>query len=169
MQRWLQWEFWPARLFYIPIGLNYVRLGLKYRGFNLPTIANPGMLTGGLVGESKHAILQDLFDTSPDFTARSALIGRGRAGCADGAVRASLPRTPLQLPVVLKPNIAHRGSGFRLVRTPGGCARISRAASPAMWCCRNMPPGPCEIGIFYYRFPQEERGPHLRHHREGVS
>ena len=33
--------------FYIPVGLNYVRLGLKYRSFNLPTIANPGMLTGG--------------------------------------------------------------------------------------------------------------------------
>jgi len=23
VQRWLQWEFWPARIFYIPIGLNY--------------------------------------------------------------------------------------------------------------------------------------------------
>ena len=34
--RWLHWEFWPAWLFYLPVGANYLRLALKYRGFTLP-------------------------------------------------------------------------------------------------------------------------------------
>jgi len=156
-QRWLQWEFWPARLFYIPVGLNYVRLGLKYRGFNLPTISNPGMLTGGLVGESKQAILQDLFDTSPDFTARSALIGRGAPEARMALFEQLCREHHLTLPVVLKPNVAQRGSGFRLVRHAED-ARDYLARVTGEVVLQAYAPGPCEIGIFYYRFPHEKRG-----------
>ena len=157
MQRWLQWEFWPARLFYIPVGLNYVRLGFKYRGFNLPTISNPGMLTGGLVGESKQAILQDLFDTSPDFTARSALIERGAPEARMARFEQLCREHGLSLPLVLKPNVAQRGSGFKLVRQPDD-ARDYLARVSGEVVLQEYAPGPCEIGIFYYRFPEETRG-----------
>ena len=157
MQRWLQWEFWPARLFYIPVGVNYVRLGIKYRGFNLPTISNPGMLTGGLVGESKQAILEDLFETSPDFTARSALIGRGLANARMAAFEQLCREHRFALPVVLKPNVAQRGSGFRLVRHLED-ARDYLARVTGDVVLQEYAPGPCEIGIFYYRFPEETRG-----------
>jgi membrane protein DedA with SNARE-associated domain len=115
VQRWLKWEFWPARLFYFPIGLNYLRLGLKYGGFNLPTIANPGMYTGGLVGESKVATLQQLSLSSPNFTARSSLI---KAAVPDRMerLREICAEQQLTLPLVLKPDVAQRGSGFKLVR-----------------------------------------------------
>ena len=156
-QRWLQWEFWPASLFYIPIGLNYMRLGVKYGGFNLPTISNPGMLTGGLVGESKEAILQDLFRTSPVFTAKSALIGRGPIGERMAAFERLCAEHGFALPVVLKPNIAHRGSGFKLVRVPGD-AREYLSQVTGEIVLQEYAAGPCEAGIFYYRFPQEERG-----------
>ena len=68
-ERWRAWEFWPAWLFYIPVGANYLRLALKYRGFTLPTASNPGIFSGGFVGESKIATLRDLHTTSPEFTA----------------------------------------------------------------------------------------------------
>ena len=156
-QRWLKWEFWPARLFYIPVGVNYVRLGLKYRGFNLPTVSNPGMLTGGLVGESKQAILQDLFDTSPEFTARSALIERGVPEARMAAFERLCRAHGLALPVVLKPNIAQRGSGFKLVRRPDDARDyLSRVTGEVV--LQDYAPGPREIGVFYYRFPDEARG-----------
>ena len=157
MQRWLQWEFWPARLFYFPIGLHYAWLALKYRGINLPTIANPGMLTGGIVGESKDEILQDLFKTSADFTARSALIASGTPAERMAQFRRLCGVHGFELPVVLKPNIAHRGSGFRLARTPED-ARDYLAKVSGEVVLQEYAAGPCEIGIFYYRFPQEERG-----------
>ena len=157
LQRWLQWEFWPARLFYLPIGLNYVRLGLKYRGINLPTIANPGMLTGGIVGESKHAILQDLVQTSPEFTARSALITKTAPSERMEQFETLCREYRLELPVVLKPNIAHRGSGFRLVRALDDARDyLSQVSGDVV--LQEYAAGPCEAGIFYYRFPQEDRG-----------
>jgi hypothetical protein len=157
MQRWLQWEFWPANLFYIPIGLNYVRLAIKYRGLNLPTIANPGMLTGGIVGESKEEILRDLFQTSPAFTARAALIARGPADARMAQFERLCVEQGLSLPVVLKPNIAQRGSGFRLVRAPSDARDYLGQVSGEV-LLQEYAAGPCEVGIFYYRFPDQERG-----------
>jgi membrane protein DedA with SNARE-associated domain len=157
MQRWLQWEFWPANLFYIPIGLNYVRLAIKYRGLNLPTIANPGMLTGGIVGESKEEILRDLFQTSPAFTARAGLIARGSLDQRMAQFERLCAEHRLELPVVLKPNIAQRGSGFKLVRVPDD-ARDYLAQVSGDVLVQEYAAGPCEVGIFYYRFPDQERG-----------
>ncbi|MES2255645.1 MAG: VTT domain-containing protein [Pseudomonadota bacterium] len=156
-QRWLQWEFWPASLFYIPIGLNYARLAIKYRGINLPTIANPGMLTGGMVGESKDEILRDLFATSPAFTARAALITRGTTDERVAQFERLCAEHGLNLPVVLKPNIAHRGSGFRLVRAREDAREYLQQVSGDV-ILQEYAAGPCEVGIFYYRFPGEERG-----------
>ncbi len=157
VQRWRQWEFWPARLFYFPIGLNYVRLAIKYRGINLPTIANPGMLTGGMVGESKDEILHDLFQTSPDFTARAALIAKGDLAERMARFERLCAEQGLNLPVVLKPNVAHRGSGFRLVRAREDARDYLKQVSGDV-ILQEYAAGPCEAGIFYYRFPNEERG-----------
>src|SRR5438876_3928815 len=52
-RRWTQWEFWPAWLFYVPVALYYFWLAVRYLMLTLPTAANPGMATGGFVGESK--------------------------------------------------------------------------------------------------------------------
>src|SRR5215471_6723282 len=70
-RRWLHWEFWPAWLFYIPVGVFYVWLTIRYRGFCVPTSANPGIATGGFVGESKLEILDQLRRTSPEFTSEA--------------------------------------------------------------------------------------------------
>lgn len=156
MQRWLKWEFWPARLFYFPIGLNYLRLGLKYGGFNLPTIANPGMYTGGLVGESKIATLQQLSLTSPDVTARSGLVNAKLPERME-RLREICTELQLTLPLVLKPDVAQRGSGFKLVRTWDE-ARDYLAQVTEDVVAQEYAPGPCEAGIFYYRFPHETRG-----------
>src|SRR5882724_9223417 len=75
--RWRHWEFWPAWLFYPPVGIYCAWLALKYRGLAVPTAANPGMFSGGIVGESKIATLKDLLLTSPEFTAEAELIEGG--------------------------------------------------------------------------------------------
>ena len=65
VRRWAHWEFWPARLFYLPVAAYYCWLALRYRSFTLPSAANPGMPTGGFVGESKYAIIDVLQRAHP--------------------------------------------------------------------------------------------------------
>ncbi|HET6197081.1 MAG TPA: D-alanine--D-alanine ligase, partial [Acetobacteraceae bacterium] len=36
-------EFWPDWLFYFPVAAHWIALGLRHRGFMLPTAANPAI------------------------------------------------------------------------------------------------------------------------------
>ena len=91
-ERVRRWEFWPAWLFYLPVAAWYLLLAARHRSPALPTCANPGMFTGGLIGESKIAPLRDLEQSQLDWAARGFLIEPGpeaerEAKLADGLRR----------------------------------------------------------------------------------
>lgn len=157
VQRWMQWEFWPAWLFYLPIGLNYLRLAGKYRGLNLPTCANPGMFTGGMIGESKYATLHALSEAQPEWTAPSFLVEKGPVAERMAALRKGMESIGLELPFILKPDVAQRGSGFKVIRDLAA-AEIYFSEVPVPVVVQKYIPGPQEVGLFYYRFPSEQRG-----------
>ena len=155
--RWLRWEFWPAWLFYLPVGLNYVRLALKYRGLTLPSAANPGLTTGGLVGESKFETLSVLQRTSPEFTAEAWLIEAGPATHRWTQLKGLLTQHRVDYPFILKPDLGQRGLGVKLVRSESA-AKACLAQGDTALVLQRYVPGPLEVGIFYYRFPHEAHG-----------
>lgn len=154
---WRHWEFWPAWLFYIPVVLNCLRLAMKYRGFTLPTAANPGIFSGGLVGESKLATLQELHATSPEFTAEAHGLAPGSLAARRAALEEICRRHHIDYPFVLKPDVGQRGAGVKLIRTPEQAGEYLRQVSAPL-VIQRYAPGPCEVGVFYYRFPDEPRG-----------
>jgi membrane protein DedA with SNARE-associated domain len=156
-QRWTRWEFWPAWLFYVPVGLHYLWLALRYRGFTLPTAANPGIFSGGFVGESKILTLRQLQETSPEFTAESFLLDVAPPGARLQTLLRLLEERVIQFPFVLKPDVGQRGVGVKLIRSLAQ-AEACLAGSAAPLVVQRYAPGPKEVGIFYYRFPGETRG-----------
>ena len=68
---WSHWEFWPAWIFYLPIALKYAALAVKYKGFGIPAQSNPGIETGGLIGESKMDVLHHLQKSFPTSSPKS--------------------------------------------------------------------------------------------------
>lgn len=154
--RRVHWEFWPAWLFYIPVGLNYLRLAAWHRGLTLPTCANPGMSTGGLIGESKYATLRELQEAHPDHVATSSLLGAGKEERMT-FLQEIMTLQGLVYPVVLKPDVAQRGSGFKVARSHEEAhSYLSQVPLPIV--VQRYIPGPHEAGIFYYRFPGETKG-----------
>jgi len=155
--RWTHWEFWPAWLFYLPVAVNYVRLAILYRGFTLPTAANPGIFSGGFVGESKIVTLRDLHATSPEFTAVAHLI----EGLTPPERLASLQQLRdtyrIDYPFILKPDVGQRGVGVKLIRTLEQVEEYL-CRTPAPLLIQRYAPGPNEVGVFYYRIPQERYG-----------
>jgi membrane protein DedA with SNARE-associated domain len=155
--RWSRWEFWPPWLFYIPVGLYYFFLAVRYRGLTLPTMANPGMFSGGLVGESKSAILDELTATSPEFTAQAHLL-QGSNAMEKMAHLDELCRTGrIEYPFVLKPDVGQRGVGVKLIRIREQAAEYLRDTRAPL-IAQQYAPGPNEVGVFYYRFPTEAHG-----------
>jgi membrane protein DedA with SNARE-associated domain len=157
IQRWMRWEFWPAWFFYLPVGLNYLRLSIRYRSLSLPTCANPGMFTGGLIGESKYETLSALAKTNPEWVAESVLIREGDIRSRMARLEGERHLPSPNFPIVLKPDVAQRGSGFKVVRTVAEMeAYLGAVAVPVI--AQRYIPGPYEAGIFYYRFPTDKRG-----------
>ena len=156
VSRLFQWEFWPAWLFYLPIAVRYLSLAVRYRSLTLPSAANPCMKTGGLIGESKYEILRELRAIAPECVPPTSLI-EAEAGDRIGALENFMVSEGMPYPVVLKPDLGFRGSGFRIARTREQAnAYLSAVSVPVI--AQRYDPGPCEAGLFYCRLPGEERG-----------
>lgn len=157
LARWRRWEFWPAWVFYPPVASYCLWLAVKYRGLTLPTAANPGIFSGGMVGESKSAMLEELQATSPEFTAEAGLVLGDSVETRLRSLDAICARLRLAFPFILKPDVGQRGVGIKLIRSrPQAEDYLRRTSAPLI--VQRYVPGPCEIGIFYYRFPHESRG-----------
>ena len=65
-------------------------------------------------------------------------------------------RHGLQFPVVLKPDAGQRGSGVAIVRSPEQLREyLTHSSFPVI--LQEYVPGE-EYGVFYYRYPGDERG-----------
>ncbi len=155
--RWLRWEFWPAWLFYPPVVARYIYLSIRHRSFTLPSAANPGIAYGGLVGESKIATLKDLSASSPEFTAEAWYLPEGSLPERISQWKTRIDEHQLGFPHILKPDLGQRGLGVKCIRSQEEAIAYLKA-NPSPLILQRYVAGPLEAGIFYYRFPGEERG-----------
>src|SRR5580693_8965573 len=56
--RLFNWEYWPAKLVYIPVMVYYLILSVKARSFFYYSASNPSIETGGMFAESKWKVLK---------------------------------------------------------------------------------------------------------------
>jgi len=157
IKRILRWEFWPAAVFYIPVIMKYGLLAMKYRSFGLPILANPGMHTGGLIGESKYETLAELARSFPQFVAETHLVPFRSKQQQLNRIRRLRSEENLPFPLVFKPDVGQRGDGFKLIHSEKE-ARLYVERFPRDVLIQRYAPGPFEIGVFYYRFPNEPEG-----------
>jgi membrane protein DedA with SNARE-associated domain len=156
-RRVMPWEFWPAWLFYLPVALNYVWLAIKHRSFTLPTAANPGIATGGFIGESKVQILEQLRRIDNNLVADAYLLDGGTPTDRLLSLHRICRERDLKLPFILKPDVGQRGNGVRLIRQMREALDyLAGMDAPVM--VQRYAPGPHEAGVFYYRHPCETKG-----------
>jgi membrane protein DedA with SNARE-associated domain len=151
-RRRTRWEFWPPWLAYIPVVPYILFQGIKHRSLVLFTAANPGVPSGGFVGESKSAILANL-DRVPDFIlVPKALPEPTRIRAA----RDFMAERGLSFPIVLKPDIGERGTGVAIVRTDRELVSYLAVATGDAIVQKYV--AGMEFGVFYYRHPGQSEG-----------
>lgn len=153
--RKVRWEFWPPFAFYPPVFLYLLYLGIKFRGFTVFTAANPAIVAGGFIGESKYQILKNISGAG-DRMLRFALIPKDSADARKSAATSFLAQNGLSYPVILKPDAGQRGSGVAVVRSERQLHEYL-ANAPYDTLIQEFAPGQ-EFGVFYYRYPGETRG-----------
>ena len=148
-ERTWRWEFWPSWLYYAPIVVWILWLGLKHRSPTAFTAANPGLEAGGMVGEKKHQALQPLQDNAPDLVANFSLITSH-----DATERYTDAQTFIAthgLPVVLKPDVGQRGRGVFVARSTEQVIDYLSRFSGAVIVQKHIEGE--EFGIFVARMP----------------
>lgn len=146
-------EFWPGWVFYLPLVPWLVVLAVRHRSAMAFTCANPGIPGGGgIVGESKHAILRGLAAAREDVL-EAHLIGAGATperrlervvSCMAGSDRLG------QFPVVLKPDTGERGYGVSVIRSREEALSYLRRM-PRDVVLQEYHPGPAEVGVLWVR------------------
>ncbi len=148
-------EFWPGWLFYTPVVLHWMALGIRHRGMLLPTAANPFITGGGLCGESKTAILDQVAGEARRLLVPYTSMVTGADPDIDlGLAEQALAGAGLAFPLVAKPDIGCNGTGVRLVHNREGLARYLREF-PRMRrvVFQAFAPEIGEAGLFYVRPP----------------
>lgn len=146
-----RWEFWPTWLFYLPLLPWIAWLSVRWRGFATITAANPGILHGGFVGESKSHIMRALGNSR--LLSPTILILPGELSQRIEQVET----LGWDWPIILKPDVGQRGAGVKLAKNLDEAPRYFTENEGAV-IAQPYHPGPFEAGIFYYRYPGEARG-----------
>ena len=152
-ERLYRWEFWPSWLYYAPIVLWILWLGLKHRSPMAFTAANPGLESGGMVGEKKHLALQPLQDNAPDLVANFSLVTGLDATQRFAEVTSFIAHHGL--PVVLKPDVGQRGRGVFVARTAEQAREYLARFSGAVIVQKHIEGE--EFGIFVARMPDQSQ------------
>lgn len=154
-RRWTRWEFWPMAVFQVPVVLNWLRLGLRYRHLTLFTAANPGIPAGGFVLESKSEILAAIGDREavPRFV---KLVLPDAAHERIPVVQAAHAAQAFGFPVVGKPDVGERGEGVTILRDAAALEDWARIA-PREAILQEYVSGE-EFGVFYVRPPEAAAG-----------
>jgi hypothetical protein len=153
----------PPFLFYIPVVLQWVMLGLRYRCTTLPTVVNPHIEAGGLWGESKSKLMRQISPAQNRWVAPFATYSRGNNGTSLGRelrdALDALSRAGLGFPVVVKPDVGWQGYGVRMLHNEKELRDyISVFPKSATIIMQQPVLHKGEAGAFYIRFPTEESG-----------
>jgi len=154
-------EFWPMWVMYVPVGIQWLLLAIRYRSLSLPLIANPGIPLSGMVGVSKSAV----FDLAGEY-ARQWILPWILFEIDDQSLelhwqraKDALKSAGLEYPVVGKPNIGCRGVGVRLLADDAGL-RDYIDGFPSGGCIQfqKLSQWDAEAGVFYVRDPETGQG-----------
>lgn len=151
----------PPFLFYVPLVLNWVWLGLRHRCLTLPTAANPTIFTGGMWGESKSSYFQDIAPEEKRWVADFVVIERGADGLEADVASALrvIDGAGLAFPIIAKPDVGWHGHGVRCLEDRAALTRYLAdfpCAVPLM--LQRFVAHAGEAAVLYARLPGEAKG-----------
>lgn len=141
-----RFEFWPYQVLYLPVFIYYIWLSIKARSITFFTAANPALHLGGLVGEHKFDILQQL---PKGYAPTTILI---KKGTTEEQVILQLEQTRISFPCVAKPNIGERGFAVEVLNNTVDLKHYINKYQHD-FLIQPLVDLPVEAGVLCYRLP----------------
>jgi len=153
-----RFERLPKWLNLVPMIAQWVWLGIRYRSISLPSSANPGITSGGMVGDGKLEYFASMGPLARAMTADTIGVGNAAHVTAQ-RVHQRMIAAGLEFPIVAKPDIGWCGYGVRLL---SGVEDLSdymrRFPRNETFVLQRYLADPGEAGLFYVREPDAANG-----------
>ena len=147
----LHWEYWSFSVVYFPIYIVWVGLCIRARSFFFFAASNPAIKNGGFLNESK----KDIIPMIPaDRHPKTLFFSLPADPCQ---VLQRLEAEGFVLPLIGKPNMGSRGRGVKKLKTRDDVKAYAQNAV-IDFHIQEFISYPNEVGIFYYRLPEESTG-----------
>ncbi len=145
------WEHWPFGIIQLPLIFLWLWYSLRERSLFYFSASNPGILTGGMMGESKYEVLALVPD---DVKPKTLLI---KFPSILEQVLQKIECAGLAFPVIFKPDLGERGW---MVRRINNAAETKKYLSEINvdFIVQELIDLPLEFGVYYVHFPSEENG-----------
>jgi len=145
------WEYWPFGVIQFPLFFYYPWLSLKAGSFTFFSGSNPGIIMGGMFGESKHDVLCKI---PHELIPKTFLVCRPVSAEEVGKL---IDVQGFRYPVIFKPDIGERGYMVKRINGPADVHAYLHKM-PFDFIIQELVDLPVEAGVFYLRYPDEDRG-----------
>jgi hypothetical protein len=145
------WEYWPFGIIQAPIFIYWLWLSLKARSLLFFSAANPGILTGGMFGESKFSVLEKI----PGSVKPKAILIHHPT--SSELVIQKIKDNHLSFPLIFKPDLGERGWMVRKVKSESELIDYLKI-SKWDFIIQEFVDWPLEFSVYYARHPKMESG-----------
>jgi hypothetical protein len=145
------WEYWPFKIVYIPIYFLWAFYAIKSRTIFFFNASNPTMRNGGFIMDSK----KEIYDLIPQKYYPKTILIKENFPFED--VLIVKENSNISFPLIVKPDIGLRGSAVKKINAIAELKEYHESAN-FDYLVQDLIPFSNEIGIFYVRFPNQEKG-----------
>ena len=145
------WEYWPFHAIYGPLYPYWFFLSLKARSFFFFNTSNPSIRHGGFLMDSK----KEIYDLMPSEYYPRTLFFKAPANAGDAWQQ--VKQAGLKFPLLCKPDIGMKGMKVKKLENENELHHYA-SDSKVDFLVQEFIPYKNEVGIFYYRLPNEESG-----------
>ncbi len=147
----LNWEHWNTNVVYFPIFFYWIYLSAKARSLGFFNASNPKILNGGFALESK----KEIYDLIPKNYYPETLFFN--AGEKLEHIKNTIKNTNINFPFIIKPDMGLQGLRVEKINSWKSLeAYLTKTNYDFL--VQECISYPLEIGIFYYRMPNENKG-----------
>ncbi|WP_309608190.1 D-alanine--D-alanine ligase [Flavobacterium sp.] len=145
------WEYWPFHILYIPIYFLWAFYALKARSIFFFNASNPTITNGGFIMESK----KEIYDLIPQkYYPKTEFVNENEKF---EIVEQTLQKSNIKYPFIVKPDIGLRGSAVKKINSLEEL-KVYHSKANFDYLLQDLIPFKNEIGIFYVRFPNDDKG-----------
>lgn len=151
IHRILNWEYWNTNVIYFPIFFYWIFLSIKARSLGFFNASNPKIINGGFALESK----KEIYDLIPTQYYPDTLFFKAQETLDN--IKNALENTSINFPFIIKPDIGLQGLRVEKINSWKSLESYLQKTNYD-FLVQKCIKYPLEIGIFYYRMPNERQG-----------